>query len=402
MAGNALEFYNFAVYVLFIPVIGPLFFPSEDPAVSAMGSIMVYSVGYLSRPFGGLLFGHIGDRYGRRKALMLSVSFMAVPALVIACLPTYGTIGFMGPVILTICRLFQGFSLGGEYHGASIFVIEHGERSRGGFAGSVILASCYMGVLLATIVATTFNKFWFPEWSWRIPFLVGFLNGFMVLYIRYRMTETPRFLDYIKKERPKSIPILAIFKANRKSLMCGVFVACASGVMGSTMGYMSTFLVIFKGWDVFHAVMVVGLGCLVYIGLPPIIGRLSDRLGARRVMLCGLTCVFLFSFPVFYMFSTGIPLWVCLGQVLWCCGTSVFEAPLNNFLNQLFPVWSRYSSIGVTYSIGIVIFAGLNPLILTYTAQSSSYVESSVVWISFPLFLGFLGTYFSKGLNGNR
>jgi len=199
MIGNALEYYDVMLYGFFAAALAPLFFPTTNHFVSITASLGTFAAGFLMRPLGGILFGHLGDRYGRRMALAFSILLVTVPTLTIGLLPTYEYIGIAAPIILVVCRLLQGLCVGGEYSGAAIFVIEHSKKKQEAFAGSVLCATGFLGGFLGTILGLICTLPYMPTWSWRIPFLIGSIIGLIGYYIRTQVDESPAYSQAMKR-----------------------------------------------------------------------------------------------------------------------------------------------------------------------------------------------------------
>src|SRR5260221_4652490 len=189
MLGNSLEYYDFNLFIFLAPVISPLFFPTEDKIASVLIGLGTYAVGYFMRPLGAVAFGYIGDVYGRRRALTLSIILMAIPTFLMGLLPTYEAIGILAPIAVIVLRLLQGFCAGGEYNGAGIFTVENVNPKKAGFAGGMITASSAIGFLMGSMVASLCVLEVMPSWAWRVAFLMGIIVGFVGLYLRRNIPD---------------------------------------------------------------------------------------------------------------------------------------------------------------------------------------------------------------------
>ena len=221
--GNVLEWYDFALYGYFAPVFAAMFFPSEQPFVSLLSTFGVFAIGFLARPLGALLFGHIGDTIGRREALAWSIILMAIPTIVVGMLPTYAMIGIAAPLILTCCRFLQGISVGGELTGSVTFLVEHAASSERGYIGSWAGFSAQVGALLGsgvgTLVASTLTDEALHQWGWRIPFLLGSLIAFIGWYLRTRISESPAFEHMRHAGALSAAPIREVFTHQRGAVV---------------------------------------------------------------------------------------------------------------------------------------------------------------------------------------
>lgn len=399
MAGNALEFYDFCIYAFFTVQLGAIFFPSHDPMISTLSSLAVFAVGFVMRPIGALVFGHIGDKYGRRKALMLSVTLMALPTFCIGLLPGYTDIGIWAPVLLIICRLFQGLSTGGAYNGAAVFVVEHTPLRKRAFAGSMITSSSYIGWFMASIVSYAFVADFMPPWAWRVPFLFGLVVGMIGLYLRRKIAETPEFEDFARSEKPKSIPFLWVLKTHPRSVFCTFGIASFSGVIVfTTLTYIMTYLLTFAQWEKPLAMLVVMAGSLLYVLLSPLFGMLADKKDPRTICLWSIGVILACVYPVFSLWSSGQWQAVILGQIIWATVTIAYQAPMNLIMARLFPVAARYSGIGIGYCLGMALFGGTSPFISTWLVETFKNPLSPILWITGVGVLGFVAVFLARPL----
>ena len=305
MIGNALEFYDFSLYGFFATILASQFFPAGDRVAAIFYTFTVFGVGFLMRPLGAIVFGHIGDKYGRKIALSLSVILMAVPTALIGVLPNYATIGILAPIILTFCRLLQGLCTGGEYNGAAIFVIEH-QKDKRGFAGGLITSSCAIGSLLGTLVGWFFSGYseCFGIDAWRIPFIMGLVIGIIGLYTRHKLDESPEFQEAVARKKASGettpdAPLLAALRKHLRSVICIIGIAWLNGVMYySTFTYVSVYLHNVFGWSLQSSLPMASLALLVYAIVTPLVGALSDRVGEMRLMRPAALLISLTAIPL--------------------------------------------------------------------------------------------------------
>ena len=220
MIGNALEYYDVMLYGFFAAMLAPLFFPNDNPAISIISSFGTFAAGFIMRPLGGLLFGHLGDKFGRRRALVLAIFLVTIPTFTIGVLPTYAEIGMAAPIILVACRLLQGLCVGGEYSGASIFVIEYSKKGKESFAGSILAASGLVGGVLGTFFGFLCTLPLMPSWGWRLPFLMGSLFGLIGYYIRLQVKESPDFARHTGNI--EKVPLWGVLESRKRNLLCTV------------------------------------------------------------------------------------------------------------------------------------------------------------------------------------
>jgi MHS family proline/betaine transporter-like MFS transporter len=293
VVGNALEWYDFALFGYFAPVIGTLFFPSDDATASTIKAFGVFAAGYLMRPLGGIIFGHLGDRLGRKRALEVSVIMMALPTTAIGLVPTHAAIGIAAPVILILLRLVQGVSVGGEFVGSVSFVTEIAPPERRGFLGSLALTSSNTGIMLGSAVATVahglLGEATLDAWAWRIPFLLGMVIGLFGLWLRTGLTETPPFEQIRQAGKIHRNPVMDVVRT-----MPGSVVRLAVVLFFFAGG----FYALFVWWPIYltkmlkpsvpHALLVNTIAICVLIALEPVAGWLSDIIGHQKVLAAGL------------------------------------------------------------------------------------------------------------------
>ncbi len=365
MIGHILEFFDFTIYAVFALEIGNNFFPSTSSSASLISSLAILAVGFLMRPLGGALFGHIGDIKGRRFALTLSIIMMACATFCIGILPTYWDIGIMASILLVALRLVQGLCVGGEGAGASIFVLEHMTGFKHGLVGGIVNASLTIGILCAMLVGWLLHHFLPNDPNiWRYAFCFGGLLGAIGLYVRLNVDETPAFKMIAEKKKISHSPLLDVIKSNPKSIIL-TFIA---GSVTGCSGYMvMTFIDIF-----YKAVMhiapstsllysIFGNICLAI--LLPISGTLSDRIGYSYTMLIGCMLSILSTVPIFIIMSLDNIACNFIGILLLAAIVSMIYAPLYPFVIHIFKPEHRYSGIAFSLNLGIALFGGTSSII---------------------------------------
>ncbi len=367
MIGNALEYYDFTLYGFFAAYLSPLYFPSNDPSTSIISSFGVFAAGFLMRPLGGLIFGHLGDRYGRKRALFVSILLITLPTLTIGLLPTYSQIGFLAPLILVICRLAQGICTAGEYTGATVLIAEYTERNQPGFACSLLPASSLIGAIVGTGLGALCLIDTMPDWAWRVPFIMGFIFGLFGLYLRKGIDESPTFINLTKNHQTIQSPILEVFKHERRNFFC-------------TMGIGAAALAPFYIISVYIISLTAQLnispsqGMLFNVGVLmmwmmfiPIIGYFSDKVGLKKMMSFGAILLMVVSLPIFCLVNYSLSLeTILLAQILLSFCGAFYVAPVGAFLaTKVFPASSRYSGMALGISCGEALFGGTAPLIAT-------------------------------------
>lgn len=404
MMGNILEYYDFTLFVYLTPILGPLFFPSDDKMVSIIASLGTYALGYVVRPLGGVFFGYIGDTYGRKQALTLSILLMAVPTCLMGFLPSYQTIGIAAPILLILLRLAQGLSAGGEYNGAAIFTVENVKEKGAGFAGGMITSSSAIGGLAGSCMAMIVTLPFMPSWAWRIAFLLGLLIAFIGFYIRSRIDEA--HLDRLLKKRDqlKQVPLFDALKNHRRSVIATIGIVAFSGIMYNvSFSYVSIFLTSYQKWPLSQSLLIMSIGMLVYIAFSPLSGFLSDKYGEKKVMLTGATATLIAAYPCFTLLTQGgSVIKVMTAQAALALLAAWFQGSMNLLMPKLFPMESRYSGLGFSYGLGIGIFGGTTAMISTILVKWTGNPLSPLLYLTLGCVLGLLGVIFSKPLKINN
>lgn len=393
--GNALEYYDFMLYGFFAAILAPLFFPSDVPGVSLIMSMASYGVGFLARPLGGIVFGHLGDRNGRRDTLSLSILLLTLPTLGIALLPTYDQIGIYAPILLVLCRLFQGFCIGGESSGAMTYMVENAAPGKKDMASAWIVLSCYVGTLVGTLLGAFFTLSFMPSWGWRLTFVMGSFIALMGYYIRKNLTESPDFLEIQKQGRILKVPIRELFKNKKANLFY---------TAGLSSAVIIPFLVVFiylNGLFIknFHLessiVLLLNAGLMgFWILLLPLFGFLAQQYGRILIMSIGLFGMALVGYPLFVFMGAEPNLEsIILTQLILSTFAIAYAAPACALIVELFSVNERYSGIAFGYSLGHAIFGGITPMLLTTLVQSFGFTLAPAVFLICSSFLAAFGLY---------
>jgi MFS transporter, MHS family, proline/betaine transporter len=374
--GNTLEWYDFAVYGYFVSTISKLFFPSSDPLASLLSTYLVFGIGFLMRPVGSILFGIYGDRHGRRKALSAVIFLMALSTLSIGLLPTYGEVGVLAPILLVAARLLQGLSAGGEWGGSTAYIVEYAPEGRRGFIGSWQQFSVGSGFLLGSLSGTVMSFALSPEalasWGWRVPFLLGILVGGLGAYLRWRLADTPKFVEIEEHHAVSEAPLKeALTKYPRETLT-------AFGItLHNTAAYYIS-LVYMTGYFTNVAKIpqptsqLIGTICLaVFVTLIPFTGLLSDRVGRRPLLMASCIGYALLSYPLFVLGSSGSVGFAFLAQFTMIVFQSLYAGPCPAAYAELFPTRVRYTALSIGYNIAVAIFGGFAAYIATWLIQAT-------------------------------
>ncbi|MDQ0603683.1 MHS family shikimate/dehydroshikimate transporter-like MFS transporter [Streptomyces canus] len=367
LLGTAVEFYDFLVYgTVAALVFGELFFPGADPAVGTIAAFGTFAAGYVARPLGGILFGHFGDRLGRKSMLLLTMGLMGGASFLIGLLPTYDTIGVWAPVLLIALRVVQGVAIGGEWGGATLMVVEHAGERRRGLWSSFTQMGAPLGSLLSTAVVAyvvTLPKDDFAAWGWRVPFLFSVALLGVGLFVRLKVVESPLFAE-VKKDRAESrLPILDVLRNPRPVLLaCGVGIGAftAQSLLTSYMIAYATGIGYARP-QVLNALTVSACVALVVL---PCASALSDRIGRRPVVLAGAIASAALAFPVLALVDSKSPGLLILAVVLGHgIAQSTMYGPLGALLTEMFGTKVRYTGASLGYQGATLVGAGFSPMI---------------------------------------
>ncbi len=381
--GNALEFYDFVICGVFITKISEVFFPNTSPTIALFASIFAFSAAFFTRPLGAYVFGIIGDTFGRKVALTYSVMLMGFPTLIISLLPGYETLGMAAPIILVLCRVVQGLSTGGEYNGAAIFAIEHGQAKQVGLISGIIAGSCMVGAMFASLAGYLVLQPEMPDWAWRIPFFIGALVSFMGFVLRKNAKETDAFLHISKQKQQQKQPMKNIFKNHRGAFLMNILVGIFKGSLTYTVfGFMNVYITKFLGYDMATAILLNTFGLLGYTSGCTFFGWLSDKITMRKsvYLSCFLCCTI--SYLGFYLLQTKTLYLVGFGQYMVGLYVGSFVGLSHAFMQVLFPADTRYTGIAVSFSIGIAISGGLMPSVYTFMTGYTGNLYMAAIIIS--------------------
>jgi len=371
--GNMVEWFDFALYSSMAGIIGSVFFQSGDRTTELLQTYATFAAGFLIRPLGSLVFGPIGDKFGRRTALTLSIALMAIATSCIALIPSQQSIGIWAPALLISMRLLQGLSAGGENSGSCIFISEHSPDKRRSFFTSWLEFGNVSGFLLGMAVVNLFmwglGEEVMKDWGWRIPFVLGGLLGLIALYLRLHLDETPVFKKIrekaqLHKEKQRSLPALlmeewpAILKCMGLTI---VFNVCYYILVGYIPGYLNNELGYSDSQSSFIG-MVATLALLIPI---PLMGLLADWFDRRRMIILGCAILLIFPIPSFLLIQSGNLLWVYLGLFILLFGQVMFHGTMPATLPSLFRGAVRYSALALSYNVAVSVFAGTAPYLNT-------------------------------------
>jgi len=363
MIGNALEYYDFFLYSFFVSIISPLFFPSSDPLSALVMGFGVFAVGFVARPIGAVVFGHLGDKYGRKKALLGTLLLMAFSTVGIGLLPTYEKIGIFAPLFLVLFRLLQGFAAGGEVNGVAVCGLEQTAPTRRGLVGALINSSAGIGAIMATSMGLLFANSLMPGWTWRIPFYLGGIVAFVGIYLR-------RSLNEVEQRKSVSVPFLEVILNHplsfSKAVGVGGFLHVPFYII---VGYMNPTLHAKSVINSTELMLMNTAVMLIGVLIMPLLGHYSDKIGQQRLMWWGALGQMILALPVFMVYVKGSFAEILLVQIGFLMFAEAFISPSNAYLNTLFPPECRYSGVAFGACLGIAIFGGTTPLVCNQLAD---------------------------------
>ncbi len=371
LIGTSIEWYDFFLYgTAAALVFNKLFFPTFDPIVGTLVAFGTFAVGFIARPIGGIVFGHYGDRIGRKNMLYLTLLIMGLSTAAIGLLPTYETLGVWSALLLVAMRLLQGFGLGGEWGGAVLMAVEHAPPNRRGFYGSWPQVGAYIGLLLSTLVfrwVSGMPEKEFLGWAWRVPFLLSFVLVVVGLWIRMSIAESPVFAKVKDQKREVAMPILEVLKTHPKVLVLAAGARFAENGLfylftAFALTYVAAQLKMDKVVPLNGLLIAAGLGVLA----APAWAALSDKIGRRPVYIWGAVACGVLAFPFFAMMDSKVPGLMWLATVLTIClGHAAMYGPQASFFSELFSARLRYSGASLGYQLASVFAGGLSPLVAT-------------------------------------
>lgn len=371
IVGNVMEWYDFAVYGYFAPIIGRQFFPSDDPAASLIAAFGVFAAGFLMRPVGGLIFGHIGDRIGRKAALTVSVLAMAIPTFLIGVLPGHATIGVAAAVLLVALRMIQGVSVGGEYTTSVVFLVETAQPHRRGLAGSWSTVGATLGTLLGSAVGAVLTSVLSSDavesWGWRVPFVLGLVVGLVGLYVREHIPEPA---TSARNEPASRTPVWEAFREHSRTMLkiSGLNVLNAVGFYTAFV-FVVTYMQKVSRLSAERALDINTLNMIVLVVVLPLAGAMSDRLGRKPLLLAASLAALVLAWPLFWLIAHPVPMLAALGQLGFAIIVGTYCGVIPVTMVEAFPARVRCSAVSIGYNLCLGIVGGTSPLVATWLIE---------------------------------
>ncbi|MFA4841848.1 MAG: MFS transporter [Agrococcus sp.] len=389
MAGTVVEWYEFFLYATASTIVFNLImFPaSDDPYFPIISAFLTYAVGFIARPLGGIVFGHFGDKYGRKKMLQFAIILVGVATFLMGCLPTFSQIGYWAPALLVLLRFAQGFAVGGEWGGGVLLVAEHSPNKERGFWSSFPQAAVPAGNLIATVVLLvlqwTLSDDDFLAWGWRVAFWLSVVIVAVGYYIRTRVTDAPIYQqvrDEVAQSKAQSYGVLEVLKRYPKGVLTAMGLRFAENVLyylvvTFSIVYLRTYL----EYDVSRILGLMAIAHIAHFIFVPIVGRFTDRVGRKPIYLAGVILAATWGFIAFPMFETGSDIVILSAIILGLLFHALMYAGQPAIMAELFPTRMRYSGVSLGYQVTSIVAGSLAPIIATaLLSQFGSYIPVAI------------------------
>lgn len=398
ISGTIIQWYDFSLFGFLAPIISHQYFPHENHFLALLSTFAVFAVGFVLAPLGAIFFGHIGDRRGRKHALTLSILLMTIPTSLIAILPNYTTIGIIAPILLTLFRLTQGFVASAEFAGSALFLTEHARENKRTFYASLTSSSYSIGMVLGAIVASFVTLSFMPHWAWRIAFALSAIGGLLVFYLRKKVSETPDFESQVVKTKSTlKYPFIKALRDNPCSIATTFAMAIYVGIVSfASYVFMVTYLHLYAKLHLSTAIFLISLALLLDAFVEPFFALLADKLGRKVLMLIGSFTLAILIYPIYQ----GIASQHFDVIVICVLGLSFVIAltfsPSNALLTLSFAPRYRFSGYSVSWNIGMAIFGGTTPLILTWLVAHQHPIFGPAIYYWFAIAVGIISLIFTK------
>ncbi|MBS0271963.1 MAG: MFS transporter [Proteobacteria bacterium] len=384
--GNVLEWYEYALYAYFSTVISTLFFPSNDRFVSIILTFSTFAVGLAARPFGGIIFGYIGDKFSRKKMLTITILLMSIPTLCIGFLPTYEQIGLLAPITLILLRIVQGIALGGEFGASCVYLYESVTQNKRGFFGSFALTGVGMGLVLSACTILIVES-WVTEetlyaYAWRIPFFISVIGSLLAFYMRRNLLETPDFLVVKEKQNLIRNPLMELFR-NHKASLLGLFAIFLTTQISFFVVFIfgKTMMIDFLHYDSRTAGQFNLLTMVSYTLSTIVFGYFSDKVNKRYIILFGTIGIFVSVAPFIHSLESGFSSLIFIMSLLLGAFIGMTEGTLNPIVAETFPTNIRATSVAFCWNFTSIAFGGLAPIISMWLIQNAGGVTSVAYYL---------------------
>jgi MHS family proline/betaine transporter-like MFS transporter len=361
--GNVVEWFEFIVYASLTPILSQVFFPQHDPFIAKLMTLSIFAIGFFIRPLGGMVFGYLADRSGRKKAFLYTFYLTALSALFTSLLPSYQQVGIWAPLALIGLRVIHGFAIGGDYPILVTYVYESVPPSLKGLCGSIVNVSTVSGSLIATLTVLCFNHFLSTEsmlqWGWRLPFLIACLIAFISYFCRNKLVESPGFQKFIEG----SDSLGQTLKAQSKDIIFIFLITVSAAVTFYTYNVFTTSYLGTVDLSYHDALLITVFSAITLIIFQPIAGFVSDRLGREKIAKLSLLAIIIFSYPLFFLHGQQVFLFSLMAQIIFGILFSFYLGPLPALISEQTASFSRCSIVALGYNLCIAIFGGTVPTI---------------------------------------
>ncbi|MCC8371278.1 MAG: MFS transporter [Rickettsia endosymbiont of Pseudomimeciton antennatum] len=397
---NAFEWYDYALFGIFAPIIGAKFFPGSNPSSSLLHAFFAFAIGYLMRPIGGVFFGVLGDRFGRRTALSASIFCMSLPTALIGMLPTYDNIGITATILMILVRMLQGLSMGGALTGSISFVIEHTGVAYRGFSSSVSISSICIGLLfgsgISQCIQSLLSAEQFDDWGWRIPFLLGIFILFAGLYIKKYTSETPSFQSMKENDGILKSPLKKVISVYWVDMIISIFINSTGSVLFYLQIYLMSFLRINRGFTN-DEVNNLANYCYIIMAIVTLCsGYLSDIIGRKKIFVINLLVIILVTPFLMQVIETWDFYFIITSQIILSILAACYIGPEPALQAEFYPTNIRNTALSLSYNIATSIFGGTTPLVIEYLVQKTGTITSSIYYIIACAISSLIALYFYK------
>lgn len=390
--GNVLEWYEFSLFAFLSPILASLFFPNKNGITSLLSTLLVFAAGFVIRPLGSIFLGHLGDRFGRAKTLKITIFLMSFSSVLTGFLPTYQQIGLAAPLLLIVCRLLQGFCIGGEFAGSMIYLSESAHGKHRALISSMTNNGSNIGVLIAIVACTTMtnllNQDHVSTFGWRILFISGGILGLLGLWLRRDLAESETFLELQKNINELYFPLRHIFQHQRRQILRIILLlfisACGSYTL---MGYISTYLHEFLAVPLNQAYQMQTLFIILSLALLPFFAHISDKIGRKKVLIFSTLGYLIFTLPSFWLLQSVQAWWVLLPLVIFY---SAEQAVTPALIVEMFPGKGRYTGISMGYNSCMALIGGFSPVINTYFIHRYNNTMMIAYYVLMCAFVSFI------------
>ncbi len=374
IAGTVLEWYDFTIYIYLAPILSDIFFPTHDKFATLVSIFAIFFAGYLARPIGGMFFGSLGDRIGRKNTLIISISLMTLMMIITSILPSYALIGIAAPVLLAFTRIFQGFSVGGEYSGVLVILSEKAPEGKRGIITSLgPLVNGFGLIASSSVVAVlyeTMTKEQMMTWGWRIPFIIGSIAGIFLVALRTKMTESAHFELLKSQNKLSKSPLREVIAQYPKKILLGMSLSgYGSIVYYVTIAFIPTLLSSYLHVQENIVMMFSTITAIFYTLTAPFWGFISDKFGRKKVLTCVAALIAILIVPLLLLMSYHNLMAILAAEIILTLLAVAFGVSYDTATTELFPTKERFSGMAISYNVGISLLGGISPLICTFLVK---------------------------------